>query len=256
MPSLANLDINEVVRLYYEEKKTIQEICKILKVGYDTIARRCKKYNIILIPRYYQFNNIIGQRFGRWLVVKYLKKGRWECLCDCGNIKNVCRSTLINGDSRSCGCLAEELKFKGLNGISHAYWGRIRSAALKSGREFNISMQYVWDLYEKQNRRCALSNIEIVFEKRSHHCINQTASLDRIDNSKGYIEGNVQWVHKMVNRMKSVFDQEDFIKMCESITNVKNHKYGNLHNNMIISADVFVKKYSTRKQRTVTKEPT
>ena len=49
MPSLANLDINEVVRLYYEEKKTIQEICKILKVGYDTIARRCKKYNIILI---------------------------------------------------------------------------------------------------------------------------------------------------------------------------------------------------------------
>lgn len=46
---------------------------------------------------------------------------------------------------------------------------------------------------------------------------NQTASLDRIDSSKGYIEGNVQWLHKDINQMKINFNQKDFIKYCKLI---------------------------------------
>lgn len=46
-----------------------------------------------------------------------------------------------------------------------------------------------------------------------------TASLDRIVSTKGYVEGNVQWVCKMVNIMKNVYDQEDFINMCKKIGN-------------------------------------
>jgi len=46
-----------------------------------------------------------------------------------------------------------------------------------------------------------------------------TASLDRIDSSKGYIEGNVQWVHKMVNMSKQQYTQEEFINMCIAVAN-------------------------------------
>ena len=46
----------------------------------------------------------------------------------------------------------------------------------------------------------------------------QTASLDRIDNSKGYIVGNVQWVHKQVNFMKGTMEQKEFIKFCKLIS--------------------------------------
>ena len=42
--------------------------------------------------------------------------------------------------------------------------------------------------------------------------------IDRIDSSKGYVKGNVQWVHKNVNLMKGKFDQEYFIEMCKKIT--------------------------------------
>ena len=45
-----------------------------------------------------------------------------------------------------------------------------------------------------------------------------TASLDRIDSSKGYIEGNIQWVHKDINRMKGDSSDNDFIKLCKIIS--------------------------------------
>lgn len=41
-----------------------------------------------------------------------------------------------------------------------------------------------------------------------------TASIDRIDNSKGYVEGNVQWVHKEINKMKFTKSDIDFVHFC------------------------------------------
>jgi hypothetical protein len=50
----------------------------------------------------------------------------------------------------------------------------------------------------------------------------RTASLDRIDSSFGYIEGNVQWVHKDINIIKLDYDQDYFIKICSAVCNYKN----------------------------------
>jgi hypothetical protein len=53
-----------------------------------------------------------GQRFGRWLVVKYSHTAgghvRWVCRCDCGTEKIVRGSYLSEGSSRSCRCLIRE----------------------------------------------------------------------------------------------------------------------------------------------------
>ena len=46
----------------------------------------------------------------------------------------------------------------------------------------------------------------------------RTASLDRIDSSKGYVPGNIQWVHKDVNWMKGSFTQEYFVNICKKIS--------------------------------------
>ena len=46
-----------------------------------------------------------------------------------------------------------------------------------------------------------------------------TASLDRIDSSKGYVKDNVQWVHKDINRMKWNFPQDKFVKLCSFVAN-------------------------------------
>jgi hypothetical protein len=39
-----------------------------------------------------------------------------------------------------------------------------------------------------------------------------------IDSYKGYIEGNIQWVDKHVNKMKNEFDQDYFIEICKKIS--------------------------------------
>lgn len=43
------------------------------------------------------------------------------------------------------------------------------------------------------------------------------ASLDRIDSSLGYIEGNVQWVLREINFMKGNLDEEYFKNICIAI---------------------------------------
>lgn len=44
-----------------------------------------------------------------------------------------------------------------------------------------------------------------------------TASLDRTDSTNGYVDGNIQWVHKNVNLAKHSLSQDDFIELCSSV---------------------------------------
>lgn len=52
-----------------------------------------------------------------------------------------------------------------------------------------------------------------------------TASLDRIDPRKDYVKGNVQWVHKDVNRIKQAFNEERLLEVCKAIIEHKLHGY-------------------------------
>ena len=55
------------------------------------------------------------------------------------------------------------------------------------------------------------------FHLKSKDKAKATASLDRIDQNKGYEIGNVQWVHKDVNLMKMYLDEKYFIGLCGKI---------------------------------------
>ena len=65
---------------------------------------------------------IEGQRFGKLTALRPTEKRIgssvvWECLCDCGNTVFVARSSLKNGNTRSCGCMRKEKK-KGITEIT------------------------------------------------------------------------------------------------------------------------------------------
>ena len=74
----------------------------------------------------------------------------------------------------------------------------------------------MWRLFLIQKRKCALTNKILNFGKRSRS-VQCTASLDRIDSKKGYENGNVQWVHKDINKIKWDYDQDYFIEMCKLV---------------------------------------
>lgn len=63
---------------------------------------------------------------------------------------------------------------------------------------------------------CAISGLPIRY-KNYIRDNTATASLDRIDSNKGYIKGNVQWVHKKINQMKWLFSKNEFIELCVAV---------------------------------------
>jgi|SRR5690606_30321099 len=175
---------------------------------------------------------MIGKRFGSLTVVRdhsTTRNGhkRFTCVCDCGNTCNILGTHLQQGNTTSCGCMRprgkDHPKWTGFGDISGNYWHNhvIRSASGAKGRrkiDVNITIEYAWDLFLKQKGRCALSGRKLRFPER-HTDRGWTASLDRINSLKGYVEGNVQWVHKDVNIMKNKFDNNYFIDMCKEIAN-------------------------------------
>lgn len=141
------------------------------------------------------------------------------CECDCGNIIEILGSDLLRERKRHCGCKIRTNKklWKGCGEISGSYIYHIKLCAQKRKLDFNLTPEYLWQLFLKQNRKCALSGLGLNFANQ-YKKYNGNASLDRIDSSKGYIEGNVQWVDKDINFMKKNISQEKFIENCELIS--------------------------------------
>lgn len=180
--------------------------------------------------------DLTGMKFGNWLVVKAfeskIKPLKWECICDCGKTKIIVGRSLKNGSSKSCGCLRDAInsnkKWKGFEEISGTYFGSLEQGAKKRNIKFSITIDYVWSIFLKQNRKCALSGIDIHFAKNIKKDGRGTASLDRINSTLGYVENNVQWVHKDLNYMKQELCENYFFDLCKKVyeTRCKQTNFG------------------------------
>ena len=169
-----------------------------------------------------QRKNLEGLRFGH-LVVQKLSEisrnghSRWHVVCDCGVSKTVLGTHLISNKTRSCGkciVLRERRNFKGFGDLPLTYYSSIkRGANGGKGRKsipFGVTIEYLWKVFQEQKGRCRYSNLPIDFRSRTDSC-------DRIDSSKGYVEGNIQWLHKDVNMIKRHYSESYFLALCKQI---------------------------------------
>jgi hypothetical protein len=97
------------------------------------------------------------------------------------------------------------------------FYTHIRRNAISRSFVFDVSMEYLWKLFESQGGRCALTGTQLSMPGRARLRSAHTASLDRIDNSKGYVADNVRWVHKAVNVMRMDMSDEEFIAWCSLV---------------------------------------
>lgn len=166
------------------------------------------------------FVDITGTRFNMLLAKFPVMSGRqvkWVFECDCGQAALFQSSSVIKGNIASCGCRKKargnaSLAWGGVGEISGSMLTSIKRGAVLRNLEYTATPEYMWNLFLKQGRMCALSGIHLDFDSRR-----TTASLDRIDSLKGYIEGNLQWVHKDVNMMKNNYQQTYFIEICTAV---------------------------------------
>lgn len=118
----------------------------------------------------------------------------------------------------------------------------LRRKARERNLEWALSEEYLWDLFCSQDSKCALSGVDIVLttKRNKHNNLDRTiltASLDRIDSSKGYVVGNVQWLHKTINIMKQSLSDSDFITWCKLIANHANPERS-VENDIKVSTNV------------------
>lgn len=78
------------------------------------------------------------ERYGRLKIINRVedkiypsgqKQQQWECLCDCGNLKIVLRTSLTSGSTRSCGCLGKESREKKTKILSQGVFGRLTTTS-------------------------------------------------------------------------------------------------------------------------------
>lgn len=173
--------------------------------------------------------NLINMQFGEWTVISfygYVKNSTgggnatWNCKCSCGFEKFVMAQYLLNGSSTKCRSCADK---RGCieNEMPPYIWKNILSNASKRKIKLNVTKEECFNLLQKQNFKCKLSGLDIYLSKcAAEHLENKTtASLDRIDNLKGYLIDNIQWVHKDINLMKRTLTEEHFIKLCNDVVN-------------------------------------
>lgn len=179
-------------------------------------------------------NDITGQTYGHLLVTEMKQdlernpKGQYFAVCKCLLCGKEDFSTLPynlkRGRTTSCGCRRDQ--YEKMRGENHAQytgykeirgkkWSDYQNKAQKRGLVFDLDIQKAWELYETQDRKCALTGLPL-----QHHHYNGggTASLDRINSTKGYTLENVQWVHKDVNKMKMDFPQDRFLEICQLVS--------------------------------------
>ena len=154
--------------------------------------------------------DLTGKRFGRLVVIKRMKnskdgKAMWLCRCDCGNKTIVPTCNLNSGHSKSCGCITAESASKRnkKHGDRHTrlygIWTNMKTRCANGNcnrsryyHEKGIFVCEEWESYEN-------------FKKWSlENGYNDSLTLDRIDNSKGYEPSNCRWAtYKQQERNKT-----------------------------------------------------
>lgn len=106
-----------------------------------------------------------------------------------------------------------------------------KERSVKYSKAFNLTFDYCWNLLLQQNKKCALTGYDLSLEKG--HPFN--ISLDAIDPTKGYIEGNIQWVLWCANRAKGDLNLPTFYDLCTLI--LQHRKEQRLSSNGVDSSE-------------------
>lgn len=199
--------------------------------------------------------DITGQKFNNLTVIERLPNAKggisvWKCLCDCGNYTTVRASNLKNGAVKSCGCLKHISRTK-THGETHtrlySLWNAMKNRC--NNPNANCYMRYggrgikVCDEWQESFVSFRDWSLENGYD--------ETLSIDRIDNNKGYYPKNCRWVtfeQQCNNRRSNVLieykgETRNLMQWCK----ILNVDYKLVHNRMNKSGWNFEKSVSTPK---------
>lgn len=189
--------------------------------GKTSKCKKCSARN-----RTYKLN--IGEVYKEFTIIEgplYINSySHYKVRCSCGKEYLKLTHELLddNNNFRCASCAQKENKKQymidnGMIGeLSLTRYTQLKNSAIKRGYCFNVSIEYLWNLFLKQEQLCAITGDKI-------HSFKE-ASLDRIDSTNGYIEGNVQWTTKQANLSKHIMSMSELYEFCSKVLNHANQQ--------------------------------
>ena len=86
-------------------------------------------------------------------------------------------------------------------------------------KDYDITLEDLYNQWHSQDGKCPYSGINLVLSTNTKIIRDPiiSASLDRIDSSKGYLKGNIQFVSRSLNFMKGQLSHNDTLRLCKII---------------------------------------
>lgn len=167
----------------------------------------------------------IGSRYGNVVIAEYAYHSKTRpyvvIQCDCGIRRSVSVADVRRGDYQTCKLCNRSVRsnhwsWKGVGDMSRETYQHWFNSAKDRSLEFSVDKDYVYSIFLRQNRKCAITGVGLTFGEVED--AGRTASLDRIDNDKGYVHGNLQFIHRTINYMRADMSMNDFLAICKMVT--------------------------------------
>jgi len=92
----------------------------------------------------------------------------------------------------------------------------------EASQQIKVDLDYVYHVGAGQDFLCALTGVELEFTRGGQKwlgkwCNPNSCTIDRIDSSKGYVQGNIQLITWKANCLKQHLDNQEFIDFCKDV---------------------------------------
>lgn len=152
--------------------------------------------------------DLTGKKFGYLTALRVVGETKWrnkiwECRCECGKLKNIPSSKLIQGRATNCGCKTTEIKRKTASKHGITANGKPRTFTIWEGMKARCLNPKDINYHNYGARGISICNEWLTYENFHKWAIangyKENLQIDRIDNDGDYEPSNCRWVTRQQN---------------------------------------------------------